>query len=102
MFKLLRIKNLIDDKIIDLKTLILITIKGLNPCIDCGGGASQAPSQKKASENGYRVEMQIHRPIFQGQFIEKEIRFIAFIVGSYGRIKKMQKIFKQMLKLFFV
>ena len=43
-----------------------------------GGGASQAPLQKKALEISYRVEMHVYSPVFQGQLIEKKIRSITF------------------------
>jgi len=45
---------------------------GLNLCI-AGGGAFGAPPLEKALENRYRVEMQVHSPIFHGQFREKKI-----------------------------
>ena len=45
--------------------------------------------------------MHVHRPIFQGQLIEKKIRSITFIVWVLGRVdKNTLKKSKNMLKIF--
>ena len=71
------------------------------------GGASHAnpPLRKsyrvESLENRYRVEMHVYSPIFQGQLIEKKIKSKTFIVWVLGRVKKMPKKVKKMLKIFF-
>ena len=39
-------------------------------------------------ENGYRVEMHVHSPFFDGQLKEKKTRQITLIVWVPGRVEK--------------
>ena len=52
------------------------------------GGVCCPPPRKKALENRHRVEMYVHKPIYQGQLIAKKIRPITVIVWALERGEK--------------